>query len=670
MPNERPPEQTLEAQTVVSKARALAAAGQHAAVVEFLGSRELSELAGSPTLALLYGIAQARLGRHEQGLEWLEQARSQARRQGEHAVERHALSARGAIALVSGDLSEAADYCTQALMAASRDGDHATTGRASNNLGNISYLHGRFAEAIAAWEVAAAAFHRAGMEAGVAECHHNLANAYRERGALDRALSEADHAITTAEGTGDETLFALTLRGRAEIRIARSEPELARRDLERIREIRSRLPDPVSEAEDLRVLALISLTENQVTRAEKALREVIGRAELHGRLLLVGEAARDLALVLRRAGRPDEAGAAALSAKAMFARIGAEGEIRKLAEQGWDDEFAAELRGPLAPLHVAQQYADAGRYAELLTYLEQRSKDELEESAMLTLLCGIAHSRLGRLEVGQQWAMVAQLRARALKDRMMEVRALNVCGAIALERGGIDEATYFFSRAQEEAADDNDMATVGRCANNLGIIANMQGDYKRAVVAYLRAIAAYKQARLDRGVAESRHNLGIVYREQGELQRALEIAAQAVRDAEHLGDRQLTAQTTAGLAEIHIARGEIELAKQQVERALAVHRELNDPVREAEDLRILAAALAGSGQTQDAAAMLHTVIDRATQHGRPLLLASAERDLARLLISGGEVNEGKAAAQRARAIFHRLSARAEIDKLDALLEDQ
>ncbi len=326
MPNERSREQTLEAQTVVTKARALAAAGQHAAVVEFLGTRERSELVGSPTLALLYGIAQARLGRHEQGLEWLEQARSQAHQQGEHVIERHALSARGAIALVSGELSEAADYCTQALMAASRDGDHATTGRASNNLGNISHLHGRFAEAIASWEIAAAAFHRAGLQNGVAECHHNMANAYRERGALDRALSEADLAITTSESAGDETLFALTLRGRAEVRIARSEPELARRDLERVREIRVRLPDPVSEAEDLRVLALVALSENQVSRAEKSLREVIGRAELHGCVLLVGEATRDLATVLRRAGRMGEAAAAAQSAKAMFVRIGAEGE--------------------------------------------------------------------------------------------------------------------------------------------------------------------------------------------------------------------------------------------------------------------------------------------------------------------------------------------------------
>ncbi len=45
-----------EASPVVAKARALAAAGHHAAVVEHLGARE-SELADNPTLALLYGIA-------------------------------------------------------------------------------------------------------------------------------------------------------------------------------------------------------------------------------------------------------------------------------------------------------------------------------------------------------------------------------------------------------------------------------------------------------------------------------------------------------------------------------------------------------------------------------------------------------------------------------------
>ena len=669
MPHNDSHEPTMDtALPVVAKARELSAAGHHAAVVEYLGARERSELRDSPTLALLYGIAQARLGRHDAGQQWLQVALDQARTHGERAVERHALNARGALALVSGRIDEAADYCTQALMAASRDGDHATTARASNNLGIISSMRGRHAEAIASWEIAAAAFHRAGLPSGVAECHHNLGNAYRGQGALDRALAEADQAVAAAEAAGDETLFALTLRGRAEIRVVRGEREPAQRELDRVREIRNQLPDPVGEAEDLRITALVLAAEGQQARAERALREVMGRAELHSRAHLLADATRDYAILLRRMDRQAEAQAAARAARAAFARLGAESDIRSLAALDWDEDFAAELRGSLRPLHVAQQFADGGRYAELLTYLEQRSKDELEESATLTLLYGIAHSRLGQLELGQQWAMVAQLRARALKDRMMEVRALNVCGAIALERGGIDEATYFFSRAQEEATDDNDMATVGRCANNLGIIANMQGDYRRAVQAYTRAIAAYQQANYDRGVAETRHNLGIACREQGQLDRALEIAETAVAEAERLGDRQLKAQAVAGLAEVRIARGESALAIREVERALAVHRELKDPVREAEDLRILATALAVAGQEQEADAMLRDVIDRATHHGRPLLLASAERDLARLLLRTRSVPAGKAMAERARATFRRLGARVEIDRLDLLLE--
>jgi len=65
---------------------------------------------------------------------------------------------------------------------------------------------------------------------------------------------------------------------------------------------------------------------------------------------------------------------------------------------------------------------------------------------------------------------------------------------------------------------------------------------------------------------------------------------------------------------------------------LTTHRELKDPVREAEDLRIKAGALALNGGRDESATLLREVIERATEHGRPLLLAMAERDLAHLLI--------------------------------------
>src|SRR5438034_7650816 len=259
---------------VVDKAPQLAAAGRHAEVVSYLGARKGTELADSPSLALLYGTAQARLGRHEEGLRWVDLALDQAHKRDEQAVERHALNARGAIALVSGRIDEAADYFTQALMVASRDGDLATTARCSNNLGIISSLRGRHAEAIGSWKIAVAAFDQAGIRQGVAECYHNLGITYRAQGAFDRALAEADRAVTEAEAAGDRTLCALTLRGRAELRVVRGEREQARHELDQVREIRRRVPDPVGEAEDLRVEASVLLAEGQLAAAERMLRDV------------------------------------------------------------------------------------------------------------------------------------------------------------------------------------------------------------------------------------------------------------------------------------------------------------------------------------------------------------------------------------------------------------
>jgi tetratricopeptide (TPR) repeat protein len=652
---------------VVEKAQQLAAAGNHAEVVEYLGARAGGELEQSPSLALLYGTAQARLGRHDEGQRWLDLALAGSRERDEQTVERHALNARGAIALVTGRIDEAADYFTQALMVASRDGDLATTGRCSNNLGIISNLRGRHAEAIGSWEIASAAFERAGLQAGVAECYHNLAISYREQGALDRALAEADKAVARAEAAGDLTLRALALRGRAEIHVVGGELAAARHELDQVRELRTRAPNPISEAEDLRVTALVLAAEGDLATAERTLHEVIGRAEIHRRPLLQAEATRDLAIVLSRTERPAEAQAAARAAKAIFARLGAEREIRNLARQEWGEDFAAELRGSLAPLHKAQELADAGRYAELVAYLGERSRTDLEQSPMLALLNSIGHSRLGRLDLGQQWAMVALGRARVMGDRTLELRGLNVCGAIALERGGISEATDFFTRAQEEAMQDNDMATLGRCANNLGIIANMQGDYGRAVAAYTRAIAAYEAANYDQGIVESRHNLAISYREQGHLNEAMRAADAAVQGAERLGNQRLRAQALAGRAEIRVMQGEPGLAIVEAERALAAHRELNDAVSETEDLRILALALGLAGKAQDADAMLRDVIDRATGHGRPLLVAAAQRDLAYLVARAGDVTTAKPLARAARGTFQRLGAKGEIEKLDALL---
>ena len=65
--------------------------------------------------------------------------------------------------------------------------------------------------------------------------------------------------------------------------------------------------------------------------------------------------------------------------------------------------------------------------------------------------------------------------------------------------------------------------------------------------------------------------------------------------------------------------------------------------------------------------MLREVIERATEHDRPLLVASAQRDLAPVLARQGDLAAARGVARAARATFERLGATAEIRKLDAVL---
>ena len=62
------------------------------------------------------------------------------------------------------------------------------------------------------------------------------------------------------------------------------------------------------------------------------LREVIGRAQVHSRELLIATAQRDLAHVVRRLGRVSEARAVAQESLERFDRLGAKVQVEKLQE--------------------------------------------------------------------------------------------------------------------------------------------------------------------------------------------------------------------------------------------------------------------------------------------------------------------------------------------------
>ncbi|MBI4421113.1 MAG: tetratricopeptide repeat protein [Gemmatimonadetes bacterium] len=327
------------------------------------------------------------------------------------------------------------------------------------------------------------------------------------------------------------------------------------------------------------------------------------------------------------------------------------------------------MRGSLIELGAVRRLAETGHHAAVVEALEHRPRDELERSATLALLYGTAQARLGHHADGERWVEVALERARERGDRAIEARALNVRGGIALEAGRIEEAARFLMRALAVAEQEGDHATAGRCSNNLGIITNLRGEHDRAVGLYTLAIAAFQRAGWKRGVAETQGNLAISHRDRGEVLSALKAADRAVQEAQAVGDLALSAQTLAGRAEIRLAAGEPQLALREVTRALKTHGDVQDQVGEAEAGRILALALAATGDARGAEHQLLTVIERAQALDRPLLVAAAESDLAFLLQRLGRTAEARDVAGRARARYQQVGAVAEVRKLDRLLLD-
>lgn len=315
----------------LAEAQRLAETGRHQALLDFL-TPQREAIARSPTLALLYGIAQARLGRDAEGREWVMTALKCATERGDGAIEGRALNVLGAIALEEGRVEEAADHFMRALAEARRQDDHATVGRCSNNLGIIAHLRGEHGKAVSWYRLALAAYQLAGLARGIAETHHNLAMTHLETRDLKQALEEADRAVQEAEKTGDPGLVALTLAGRAEVRAMTGDAAFAHREVYRALVLHRQVGDLVGEAQDLRILAVIVAGGADAAEAERILREVIARSESLGRPHLGATARRDLAQLLKRTGRLEEAREIAQAAKTLFDQVGAVGESCKLGE--------------------------------------------------------------------------------------------------------------------------------------------------------------------------------------------------------------------------------------------------------------------------------------------------------------------------------------------------
>ena len=283
----------------------------------------------------------------------------------------------------------------------------------------------------------------------------------------------------------------------------------------------------------------------------------------------------------------------------------------------------------------------------------------------IAISVAIAATRLGHLDEGESLATEAQSGFRRRADDDGRLRALNLLGAIAYERGDLERAVERWTGALELARALGDGLFVARAANNLAITHHLSARVDIARSLYREAMLAYQRLADRRGLAESNHNLAITCRVDGQTALAANLNIEAVRHAEAVGDPVLLALMLVGRAETHLEQSEDALAEDGLNRAERLCQTANDELDLAEVARVRAEL--ELKRDRPAAALDRAERGRsiAERHGSRLLQGECAAAASQAMNRLGRADEASRYRSEAEGLFRRLGATLYLERLPA-----
>jgi tetratricopeptide (TPR) repeat protein len=318
-------------------------------------------------------------------------------------------------------------------------------------------------------------------------------------------------------------------------------------------------------------------------------------------------------------------------------------------------------------LVTARQLAEAGAWSELVTLLAPRADggaatgDEVLLYAEALMRSGAERQALAYLHE------VVPLLADGA-SRAQHRAAVNMLGAAHLALGELEAASSAFGLALELATRDDDLLVLARATNNLGAIANMQGDRERALGHYRLAVPTFQRLGQQRGLAASYHNIAITCRDLGELDEADEHERRAIEYATDGGIPRLTAMGRVGRAEIALRRGDPKLAETTARMSIDEFARLGDRQNEGDAWRLTGVACGAQQRYNDALDAFERALAIARGLGHALVEAETLRDRVDVRVRTGERELALADAHDSLSIFEKLGAAAECEALRVRIE--
>src|SRR3989454_560884 len=245
--------------------------------------------------------------------------------------------------------------------------------------------------------------------------------------------------------------------------------------------------------------------------------------------------------------------------------------------------------------------------------------------------------------------------------------ALNTLGGIDLATDAVADARQNFLSALELGGQSRELRA--RVEQNLGILANIQGDFDEALARYGRSLEAYRASNDEHGCAIAYHNLGMASADRQQFDEAERYFRQSYEIAERASDLHLQGLCLVNHADVHLARGQCDDARFDAEAALAVFDQVGVESAKADAYRVLGMVYRETGRPALAEGRFRSAIELAVSAGSVLNEAEASRELALLYQTMGRNQDALALLNAAHRLFGRLDARANLVHVDGKMAE-
>jgi putative nucleotidyltransferase with HDIG domain len=281
---------------------------------------------------------------------------------------------------------------------------------------------------------------------------------------------------------------------------------------------------------------------------------------------------------------------------------------------------------------------------------------------------GMVHAERGSLdEAAKQFeASRAAAEKGSLKE---EIAASQICQAnVELLRGNLEAAADIFLEAREIAEAVGHDRLVAQIDQNLGTIANIQGNVAIALLSYRSSLERYRRLGDEFTATRALNNMGMAHVDLSEWEAAETCFAEASELASRSGDTMMVGRVELNRAELHLKRRRYDAAQESVDRSLQVFQRLRTKPSIAEAYKFYGMLYRETAKPEQADTHFALSLGMAEACQNRLLQAETQMEWALLHLEEERQQEGVLYLNRALKLFQGLKASREVLDIERRLD--